>query len=373
MQAEGGSKGFLKRSAAVVASIAVAAFLFAWSGIYNVAASSGHWIIFDWFLRFGMSNSVSLRAQAITAPPLGDPNLVSLGAAHFQIACAFCHGSPVGPVNPVTDKMLPAPPNLATEMRPWTDEELFWIVQNGIKYTGMPGWVALERHDEIWAVVAFLKKLRGLDREAYRSLAFGHTHPPPQPGEPAAADASGGTNVALCARCHGDERGGPQSALVPSLHGQSHVFLSAALRDYASGKRHSGIMQPVAAELEEPDVNRLAAYYAKLRPVERHSASDDVLIAYGRMLATAGDSDSDVPACVSCHDRSALPSYPRLEGQSAVYMANQLRLFKNGHNAMSAGGAIMAPIAQRLDARDIDAVAAYFASISSTTSRTGAP
>ena len=34
--------------------------------------------------------------------------------------------------------------------------ELFWIVKHGIKYTGMPAWVALDRDDEVWAVVAFL-------------------------------------------------------------------------------------------------------------------------------------------------------------------------------------------------------------------------
>ena len=55
--------------------------------------------------------------------------------------------------------MLPSPPDLAVAMRPWKERELFWIVKHGFKYTGMPGWVALEREDEIWAVVAFLKKM----------------------------------------------------------------------------------------------------------------------------------------------------------------------------------------------------------------------
>lgn len=56
--------------------------------------------------------------------------------------------------------MLPSPPDLAVAMRRWKERELFWIVKHGFKYTGMPGWVALEREDEIWAVVAFLKKCR---------------------------------------------------------------------------------------------------------------------------------------------------------------------------------------------------------------------
>ena len=73
--------------------------------------------------------------------------------------------------------MLPSPPDLTTSMRPWKDEELFWIVQHGIKYTGMPGWVALEREDEIWAVVAFLKQIPTIDAESYarwRSAVFAY-------------------------------------------------------------------------------------------------------------------------------------------------------------------------------------------------------
>ena len=156
-----------------VAGLAVAVFLLAWSGIYNVAASTGHWAVVDWFLAFGMRNSVELRANAITAPALENPDLVRLGAAHFHGGCAFCHGAPGIPVSPIARQMLPSPPHLATSMRPWTDEELFWIVQHGIKYTGMPGWVALERTDEVWAIVAFLKRLPQLDAESYRGLALG--------------------------------------------------------------------------------------------------------------------------------------------------------------------------------------------------------
>ena len=149
------------------AGLALALFLLAWSGMYNVAASRGHWAFVEWFLAFGMRNSVELRAMAIRAPALDDPNLIKLGAAHFHGGCAFCHGAPGIPVSPIARQMLPSPPDLATSMRPWTDEELFWIVQHGIKYTGMPGWVALERADEIWAVVAFLKRMPLLNASSY--------------------------------------------------------------------------------------------------------------------------------------------------------------------------------------------------------------
>lgn len=342
------------------AALAVALFLFAWSGIYNVAASSGHWAIVDWFLAFGMRNSVSLRSNAITAPALDDRNLIRLGAAHFHGGCAFCHGAPGIPVSPIARQMLPSPPELATSMRPWADEELFWIVRHGIKYTGMPGWVALERADEIWAVVAFLKRLPTLNAEEYRALALGSVELASQSGEELAIVESNPQGAGACARCHGADGSGPASNLVPNLHGQPAEFLMAALQEYANGSRRSGIMQPLAADLGVEDMQRLAAYYAKLSsrlpsPRAPSSPSDR-----GRLLAIEGDASNGIPACGACHGRDSLARYPRLAGQSAAYMAGQLRLWAVGHHNSTAGAAIMAPIARRLSESDIMAVAAYF-------------
>jgi cytochrome c553 len=346
-----------------VAGVAVALFLFAWSGIYNVAASSGHWAVVDWFLAFGMRNSVELRANAITAPALEQPDLVSLGAAHFHGGCAFCHGAPGIPVSPIARQMLPSPPHLATSMRPWTDEELFWIVQHGIKYTGMPGWTALERADEIWAVVAFLKQLPQLDAESYRGLALGSVKLVGQSGEQLATVDSSPQGAGACARCHGAEGTGPASALVPVLHGQPAEFLVTALREYAEGSRRSGIMQPLAAELGTQDIERLGRYYAKLAPSRSSHGTGSSPSERGFRLATEGDPSNGIPACGMCHGQGGLARYPRLAGQNAAYMVGQLRLWAAGHHTSTAGGAIMGPIAQRLSDPDIQAASAYFAAL----------
>lgn len=342
------------------AAVGIAVFLFAWSGIYSVAASRGHWAAVDWFLTFGMRNSVELRAMTIPVPPLDNPDLVRLGAAHFHSGCAFCHGAPGTPVSPISRQMLPPPPDLTKPARPWKDEELFWIVQNGIKYTGMPGWVALERDDEIWAVVAFLKRIASMDENRYRELALGVAQAGGQTGERLATVESNPQSAGACARCHGAESSMPRSTLVPILHGQPVEFLTAALRQYASGERRSGIMQPLASDLDAGEIERLAAYYARLSPrTERQPAQDSELTERGRRLATEGDAASAIPACDTCHGGTAFARYPRLAGQNAAYMANRLRLWQRGQNAATEDGAIMAPIAKRLRDRDIDAVTTF--------------
>ena len=52
----------LGTACALLMTVFTAAIFFAWSGVYNVAASTGHFRIVDYFLRFGMENSVRRHA-----------------------------------------------------------------------------------------------------------------------------------------------------------------------------------------------------------------------------------------------------------------------------------------------------------------------
>lgn len=362
------SRTRLKRIARIVlicfGVILLGGFLFAWSGLYNVAASRGHLAITNAILTFGMRNSVKTQAADIEAPPLESSDLSTLGAAHFQSGCAHCHGAPGVPISPIARSMLPSPPNLSTSMREWRDRELFWIVKNGIKYTGMPAWVADQRDDEIWAVVAFLRRLPALDAAAYRDLALGGLPVPPQSGGEIATTEGTSAAVTACARCHGAGRRGPNSRLVPILHGQPAKFLMTALEEYASGLRPSGMMHPLASELSREERQQVAKYYAELIPPSASKSTTSAASAErGRLLATAGDPGAKIPACESCHIASSLDAYPRLSGQHAAYMINRLRNWKNGIGLRSDGDAIMAPIARSLNKQQIEDVSAYFASV----------
>jgi cytochrome c553 len=348
---------------ALAATAAVLGFLFLWSGLYSVAASRGHWAVMEWLLTFAMRNSVKTHAIAIEVPPLDDADLIALGAGHFHGGCAYCHGAPGVPISPVALAMLPPPPDLATQMRPWRDRELFWIVKNGIKYTGMPAWAAQQRDDEVWALVAFLRQLPALDARRYRALSLGSVQVEAQSGREVATRETASEAVGACARCHGAGRDAPPSALVPALHGQPAEFLTAALEAYARGHRASGIMQPVASDLAAAELERVARYYAGLPPIAPRPAAPAAAdsIARGRAIAEAGD--AGVPACAPCHGANALKLYPRLAGQSRRYMVNRLSLWKGGLPATTATGRIMAPVARMLNARQIEDVAAYYASV----------
>jgi cytochrome c553 len=352
---------------ATVAGLAAALFLLAWSGVYNIAASRGHWAIVEWLLAFGMRNSVELRAHFVGTPPnLGAPDLYTLGAAHFYSGCAYCHGAPGMPLPLIPKHMLPPPPDLAVAATQWKDRELFWIVMHGIKYTGMPAWAAQRRDDEVWALAAFLKQLPRLDAQRYRELAFGGLEVAAPAGRDIATADAAAAAVGACARCHGGERGRPASALVPVLHGQPRAFLAAALQAFAEGRRESGVLQPAAAELPPEAAGRVAQFYAGLPPpaaAAGGTSAETATLERGRALALEGVPGARIPPCRPCHDQSALAEYPRLAGQNAPYMRGRLLRWKSGIDAQTDTDAIMAPIARLLSEQQIDDVVGYFSTL----------
>ncbi|MCQ4189156.1 c-type cytochrome [Methylocystis suflitae] len=349
--------------------LALAVLFFAWSGLYNVAASQPHWALTRWFLDFGLRRSVETHSASITPPTLEDKNLVILGAGHFDGGCAPCHGAPGGHNDPIVDRMLPAPPELNRAASNWSTEQLFWIVKHGLKFTGMPAWVAQQRDDEVWAVVAFLRALPQMSASQYRLFAIGD--PDARPNDGAEIARNGMTMEALtrCVRCHrGDAQ--PKSALVPRLAGQSQAYVERALRDFASGSRPSGIMEPIAVALDAAAITALSEYYARAAdpaPSATPIAPNADQIARGKEIATKGVAESGVPPCLVCHGDTRAPSFPKLDGQYAPYIVGQIEIWKRGLRKKSGYGAIMGTIASRLTDAQARDVAAYFASVAAPT------
>lgn len=345
--------------------LALAVLFFAWSGLYNVAASQPHWALTRWFLDFGLRRSVETHSASITPPTLDDKNLVILGAGHFDGGCAPCHGAPGGHSDPIVDRMLPAPPELNRAASNWSTEQLFWIVKHGLKFTGMPAWVAQQREDEVWAVVAFLRALPQMSASQYRLFAIGDVEARPNDGAEIARNGMTAEALTRCVRCHrGDAQ--PRSALVPRLAGQSQAYVERALRDFANGSRPSGIMEPIAVALDAAAITALSAYYAGApnpAPIARNADQ----IARGKEIATEGVAESGVPPCLVCHGGNRAPSFPKLDGQYAPYIVGQIELWKRGLRKRSGYGAIMGTIASRLTDAQARDVAAYFASVAAPT------
>ena len=149
----------------LIAGIAV----YFWSGAYNVAAVEPHWGVFSFFLEEIRDRSIITHSRGIKPPSIEDQKLVETGFPHFHEMCRLCHGAPGYPLTEFAQGLYPAPPSLASQstQQKWNNAQLFWIVQNGIKMTGMPAFGPTHEEDELWGVVAFLRRLPEMNEEDY--------------------------------------------------------------------------------------------------------------------------------------------------------------------------------------------------------------
>jgi len=149
--------GLLIGAAGAAGVIAIGAFAFTQSGIYNIGASKPHTDFTEWLTHGTMSRSVRRYAKSIDAPERFTAEQVVSGFCEYETHCLSCHGA-AGVANQTwVNGMEPAPPYLLDARLRWKREELFWIVSNGIKMTGMPAWRHTLTDRQIWNVVAYLE------------------------------------------------------------------------------------------------------------------------------------------------------------------------------------------------------------------------
>lgn len=335
-------------------------------GLVPIKASSGHWGITAWFLNFAKERSVATYSPSLDDLPHDDPALAMKGALHYEFGCAFCHGRPGAQAPRIPRQMTPNAPYLWPRAQEWDDGELFYIVKHGIKFTGMPAWPAAHRDDEIRAVVAFLKSMPEPDEARYLEMTGAGDRLPPPLDADSLRPATARLLADNCARCHGHDGRGRIGGAFPNLAGQRRDYLKLSLSAYARGTRASGIMEPIAAELDQETIDELAGYYSRLTSPEARPRDEDAeLIERGREIALGGIPGARVPACAECHDpagRQAKDRYPTLHGQPAEYLTLQLKLFKARHRGGSDAAHLMHPAADRLDEESIRAVTRYFES-----------
>jgi mono/diheme cytochrome c family protein len=161
--------------ALTVAALAIfggaAGVAFLMSGVYDIGADVPHTKPVFWLVDHFRDRSVDAHAAAVTPPAdLADPRRIAAGAQLYDKLCTSCHLGPGVPRTDLSRGLYPKPPQLAygTDLTP---AQQFWVIKHGLKLTGMPSWGKTHKDDDVWNLVAFLKKLPDLDPEQYRAIA----------------------------------------------------------------------------------------------------------------------------------------------------------------------------------------------------------
>ena len=161
----------------------------------------------------------------------------------------------------------------------------------------------------------------------------------------------------VCFVCHGME-GNSASEVFPRLAGQHAEYIARQLEHFKSGQRKSTAMADMVAKLTPDEMQALGRYFEK-QPVTPEPVKDADLAAMGRYVYLHGNKFSGVPACASCHGPQALGSVqlPRLAGQHAAYLDNQLRQFHRRERTND--NAVMHSIVVKMTALEMAAVSEY--------------
>jgi mono/diheme cytochrome c family protein len=84
-------------------------------------------------------------------------------ADHFEDHCAMCHGSDGRGDTELGANMYPKVPDLAdSTVQRLSDGALFSIIQNGVRWTGMPAWKNEHAPEDTWQLVSFVRHVPSL-------------------------------------------------------------------------------------------------------------------------------------------------------------------------------------------------------------------
>jgi len=174
--------------------------------------------------------------------------------------------------------------------------------------------------------------------------------------------------VQVCSACHG-VTGESTSPMFPKLAGQRKEYLVAQLTDFKghlrSDSRGSEYMWGFT-HLSGQQVDELADYFSSQPPMRGQAEVADASLARGEAIFRQGIPDKGVLQCASCHGAMGEGQgvYPRLAGQHAHYLLEQIKVFQLTDQRPR--GAVMKQVTHELSDADAQAVTRYIAALGAT-------
>ncbi|GAB4298227.1 MAG: hypothetical protein Kow0098_23330 [Ignavibacteriaceae bacterium] len=153
-----------------LAALLLIFLVFIYSGWYDVSAMNEESGIMKWVLNTTKEKSIESRSKDISVPELNDSMMIKEGFEHYDAMCSSCHGAPGQNQTELSKDLNPPAPYLVEHAKEMDPRELFWVTKNGIKMTGMPAWGKTHTDEQIWNIVAFMKKLPEISAEEYEKI-----------------------------------------------------------------------------------------------------------------------------------------------------------------------------------------------------------
>lgn len=123
--------------------------------------------------------AMSRHAPRLSNPvPANDENLIA-GMKIYTINCAVCHGTLDNQPSPLEHSFYPPVPQLVLDPTDDPQWHTYYVVRNGIRYTGMPSWRHALSEQEMWKVTGFLSQIETLPPAVKDYWVQSYGVPPP--------------------------------------------------------------------------------------------------------------------------------------------------------------------------------------------------
>ncbi|MCB1864717.1 MAG: c-type cytochrome [Chromatiales bacterium] len=168
----------------------------------------------------------------------------------------------------------------------------------------------------------------------------------------ALADPAATVVSAPCAGCHGTY--GDSAGDAPVIAGQSEMYLVSTMTAYRDGTRYATIMDRIAKGYDDAQIKAMSGFFAAQTWPKITAGSGDA--ARGQQLHTQ-------LGCLGCHGPTGIapsPLTPRIAGQYAGFLAQQMRDYKDASKPVSPSAMTMRFMLGNVSDADIDALAAFY-------------
>ena len=124
---------------------------------------------------------IPMEAEDKKDPLPDSQDVLNQGRELFVQSCAICHGAD-GRGGPYIGRNMypPAMDMNSPHVQHWSDADLFWIIQNGVRLTGMPSWESSISETDTWKLVRFIHGLPRLNAAPPAPAATLQTQEPTQ-------------------------------------------------------------------------------------------------------------------------------------------------------------------------------------------------
>jgi mono/diheme cytochrome c family protein len=150
---------FTAISVAVLALLAVGAWLYMRTAMHGFSARAEPSHVEAMMAGYARATAMPSSARNMKNPVVLTPAVQQEALAHFADHCAVCHGNNGDGQTMFGKGMYPKPPDLRGETQVRSDGEIFYVIENGIRMSGMPAFGGEDSAEATWKLVHFIRHL----------------------------------------------------------------------------------------------------------------------------------------------------------------------------------------------------------------------